>query len=187
MTTETSDRTRSCKGVRWGGVGRSLLYVLFLVAGVLAALQMHEFLSRRQSGERTASSVARFSPAASQEAEALWDSPRSSPASLAGAEPMEGDPKGIAPPPRAVRQSALKLSDGAVVATYVWQGEPASAEEYYQDALRKRGWTFQGRRTSPSGGRLLIFRQGSGQIVVSLRNDRPEAKMCYMMVAAIQK
>ena len=162
-----------------------------LVAGVFAAWLAGEIVRRRLESSYRPPRPFAVRPGPATRPEPAIDGPADlidSPLAAVGLLPADGDPGGVAPPPKARRLYGFRrrLTDQAEhQARYEFRGTPDAAAEHYAPAFRARGFALLKDATDPTGRRVLVFEKAPAFATVALRRDRREPKMVIVVVTVV--
>jgi len=181
---------------------RHALYVAFVVAGVFAAWQA------RRLWLSPADETRAVQPGDLEEWRYGGETPPRASASVhggilaqIGAEPLEGDPGGIAPPPGAIRGIGVRRTMGGAPdrdgrrgaaawvveqAGYQCPGGVEAAAAHYVERLGERGHRLVADRAAASGRQLLFQAPGGERAYVRLRKLDEQRKMVRVTLSLIR-
>ena len=171
------------------------IYVLLVLAGIVAAWQIHLFLrsgrqgpgaaaTRPRPGSLSATQPAWSASAAADDGDLL--SLATDPAGRAGLRALIGDPADLAPPPRAVRRSAFSRADGdgaVQFASYDYKGAAQTALSHYDHLLSGKGFAAVG-KAAGAAATTAVYDRGRHQVRVSLRKRGRETSIIRIVVIA---
>ena len=157
------------------------LCVGLLAAGVLAAWWIHASLYSR----RAPPLLARLSGPETRPTTRRLEDLAVEPGELVGLSVLEGDPRGLAPPPGAVRRLAFQRDtpEGLQqIATYDSPAGPDDIAAHYARTLAGKGFAPLAARADQGQWRTLVYEKGRIRVIVRLRSRPRNASIVRIVV-----